>query len=191
MIHVTHNSVMSRINQAWHVRRSHVPHAWATSHMHESCHVWIIYITNRCAITTNWVKSRDVKDKLKCMPLHVSPSSFTWDMNHSYVAWLIHIWRSNWPIHMWHASSHFLSSFICGMPHSYLTWPIHMWYDSSICNMTHVYVTWLMYTWHDSCIFGVTYSHVACLFTSVCVHLCVTWLMMTHVYMIWLIQIWR
>ena len=66
-------------------------------------------------------------------------------MTHSYVTWLIHMWRA---------------SFICDMTHSYVTWLIHMWHDSFICDMTHTYVTWLIHMWHDSFICAMTHSYV-------------------------------
>ena len=55
-----------------------------------------------------------------------------WDMTHSYVTRLIH---------MWHVS------FICDMTHSHMTWLIHACHDSIIRDMTHLYVTGLIHIW--------------------------------------------
>jgi len=121
---------------------------------------------------------------------HPPPSRHVWCLTHSYVTWLIHMWRDSIAcdvtlahscvtvtclIHMWH------DSFICDMTHSYVIWLVCMWRDSFICDMTHSRV------WHVSFICDMTHSFV-------------TWLIhmwydsfvcdMTHSYVIWLIHVW-
>jgi len=88
-------------------------------------------------------------------------------MTHSYVTWLIYMWRD---------------SFVCDMTHSYVTWPIDVWRDSFICDMTHSYMTSPLIWWvgpenttHDSESCHMCMSHVTsyyAMFVYVCVCVC-------------------
>jgi len=115
--------------------------------------------------------------------------SFTCEMIHPYVTWLIHVWSA---LLLWLPLFHqLLRGHMCDMTLSYVTGLIHKWHDSSIrdtthlhvkcaamapsippttsrshvwhdsfiCDMTHSHVTWLIHTWHDSSIRDMTPSH--------------------------------
>ena len=86
-----------------------------------------------------------------------------YDMTHSCVIWLIHMWhdpftmtdsRAIWLIRMqhdtficdttdfWHAQSLFcIQIFICEMTHSNVTWLIQIWHDSFMYDMIDLWHT--------------------------------------------------
>jgi len=76
-------------------------------------------------------------------------------MIHSYVTWLIHVWRDWFPYDMAHpAAAHTRQTtrtcthFMQHMIHFYVTWHIHVRHDSFVCAMTHSYVTHLVQQQH-------------------------------------------
>ena len=61
--------------------------------------------------------------------------SFTCDVTHSSVTWLIHVW---------------FDLFICDVTSSCVMWVIHVWRDLFMCDVTYSCVTWLIDVWRDS-----------------------------------------
>jgi len=107
-----------------------VMYEWVMSQMNESWHNWV----NHVALAEEWVGVRSyvgVRRKKRSLVMVAS---------HSYLTWLIHMWRA---------------SFIFDMTHSYGPWLLRTWYDLFVCYMTRSYVTWLIdlahpRMWHDS-----------------------------------------
>jgi len=88
--------------------------------------------------------------------------SCIYDLTHTYVTWLIHMWHGLLTYDMTHALM------LCDMTHSYVIWLMDIWHDS-FCAMTHTcthahythvhcslwgrvcasktHSTWLIYTW--------------------------------------------
>jgi len=90
------------------------------SHVNEACHMWM------SQITWEWGMSHVNATRFL---LDICTDSFTCDMPHSHVIWLIHMWHD---------------SFTCDLTQLHVTWLIPMWYDSFTYDMTPSYV------WHDS-----------------------------------------
>jgi len=114
--------------------------------------------------------------------------SFTHDMTHVYVTWLMHIQYVTTHLH-------------CTRLYAYIFRTCHVWYDSFTHDMTHVYVTWLI---HEQ--YVPTHLHCARLYARTFKHLSrVTWRIytwhdsytcnMTHSYaclrVIWLLYTWH
>ena len=97
---------------------------------------------------------------------HTWRQSFTDDMSHAYVLWLVERDMTRWKWHDPYGTwltyiSH--DSIICDVTHPQMTWLICMCHDS--WNVPFLYVTWIIrggltHIWHDSMTRDVTLSHV-------------------------------
>jgi len=112
--------------------------------------------------------------------------SFTCDITHSHVTWLIHMPHHITHVRVWHDSKD--SVFFCFFLDVPLkgscvctTWRIRMWLDSLTCHITHSHVTWIIHMWHDS-------------FTSI-IHMWHYWftsiIHMWHYWFTWIIHMWH
>jgi len=120
-----HMRESSHINESCHILISCVTYEGVISHMDESCHIWMSHVTHineSCHIWNSHVTHMNES----CGMQQVGCDMHAFDMTHSYVSGLIH---------MWHVS------FMCVLTYSYVTWPIHMWHNSFTCDVTHSYVT--------------------------------------------------
>ena len=108
--------------------------------------------------------------------------SIIFDMTHSCVVWLIHMW---------------FDSFICDMTHSYvthlihmcnecMTWLMHMWCDTFILDMADSCATWRIHMWRDAHLY-LTFIHDTTLsWLSRTIYITyVTWLMVSYRSCMW------
>ena len=153
--HVTYEWVMSHINESYHIWMSHVPHQWVMSYMNESCHTWMSHVTYERVMSCIHDTAHSYlthSDSTTNSPIHMwnylyicdmtgvkylihmRHDLFIWNMTHSYVKLLIHMWHDSCKVPLPKRP-----------PRAYVTWLNHMWRDSFICDMTHSYVTWLIH----------------------------------------------
>ena len=78
----------SSMKESCHTWMSHATHEWVMSHMNESCHTWMSHVTCKEVVTSHMNESRHT---CYCVMLRTYTSTVI--MTHSYLTWLIHIWR--------------------------------------------------------------------------------------------------
>jgi len=105
------------------------------------------------AVSYGWLVDMGVKSRHVCCGCGYV-MGVTWlirfDMTHSCVTWLVHVWHDSIVCYMTHwFGTQFLS---CGaLLLLRVTWLIHVWHDSLMCDITHLCVTWLIDVVHDHC----------------------------------------
>jgi len=134
MRHVTHQCVISHINASCHTSMSHVSHQWVVSHMNSSCHTWMSHITHE------WVMSH-INESCHTSMSHVTSHLYDTLLTCWYVTWLTDIWHE--PI-KFVAPLHYLVSELITHSWSHINESCHI-------SMSHVTHQWVMSHINESC----------------------------------------
>ena len=122
MSHVTHEWVISHMNETCHTWMSHVTHEWFMSHMNESCHTWMSHVTHECVMS-------HMNESCHTWMSHVTHECVMSHMNASCHTWMRHV-THEWVMSHMNESCHL--SFVMPYPNSSKT--SHIKYTRLIYN---------------------------------------------------------
>jgi len=149
-LHVTHEWVMSHMNESCHTWMSRVTHEWVVSHMNEAYDIWMSHVTYEWVTSHGWVMSHTHTTAERCGLSVIETWRWVtqeWGMSHvdeslhmceSRHKWMSHV-TYKWVTSYFRVTSHMNVSCHAWMSHYTKKWVVsrvntswHIWISSML-----------------------------------------------------------